>query len=374
MVFSPKDVDHILIVLKGATYYTLDTNQGYDDLYAYLTYQRRILKPKLGKLRQLSPVEEENIQKPIITAESLVPFQGRCFKQINNSNESMNAKEIEEMHLRSTVYYHVRITQKSDILGELKLDLSEEKLCSQFITPYENDENIFVNGKTITSDDIERIRINKTELNSSKLIPIIRAKRPKIGAPQISNEWLVTKEGKDVTDDLIKGEPGYKKKKFGEKMEEVKPKTNQIFVVHGHDEGMKEAVARTLKNIGLEPIILHEQANRGKTIIEKFETCSENVSFAVVLLSPDDKGYKADQEPESASYRARQNVILELGYFLGKLGRENVCALLKTEENFEFPSDIFGSLYTPYDSNSGWKLALAKELKVAGYDIDFGKL
>ncbi|MCO5381333.1 MAG: hypothetical protein NHB15_03815 [Methanosarcina barkeri] len=204
-------------MLKGATYYTLDTNQGYDDLYAYLTYQRRILKPKLGKLRQLSPVEEENIQKPIITAESLVPFQGRCFKQINNSNESMNAKEIEEMHLRSTVYYHVRITQKSDILGELKLDLSEEKLCSQFITPYENDENIFVNGKTITSDDIERIRINKTELNSSKLIPIIRAKRPKIGAPQISNEWLVTKEGKDVTDDLIKREPGYKKRNSAKK-------------------------------------------------------------------------------------------------------------------------------------------------------------
>lgn len=273
------------------------------------------------------------------------------------------------------MYYHVEITQKSSrVTNELKLDLSEEKLRSQFIIPYENNDNIVVNGKMIPPDDIDRIKINKTELSSSELIPIIRAKRPKFGAPQISNEWLVTKEGEDVTDDLIKGEPGYKNKKFGEKMEEVKPKTNQIFVVHGHDDGMKEAVARTLKNIGFEPIILHEQANRGKTIIEKFEICSENVSFAVVLLSPDDKGYKKDQEPESASYRARQNVILELGYFLGKLGRENVCALLKAGENFEFPSDIFGSLYTPYDSNSGWKLALAKELKAAGYDIDFSKL
>ncbi|KKH97279.1 hypothetical protein EO95_16565 [Methanosarcina sp. 1.H.T.1A.1] len=274
------------------------------------------------------------------------------------------------------MYYHVKIRQKSSkVTDELKLDLSEEKLLSQFIVPYENGENIFVNGKSIPPEDIERIKINKTEMNSAELIPIIRTKRPKKAvAPQISNEWLVTKEGEDVTEDLIKGEPGYKNKKFGEKMEEVKPKTNQIFVVHGHDDGMKEAVARTLKNIGFEPIILHEQANRGKTIIEKFESCSENVSFAVVLLSPDDKGYKKDQEPESASYRARQNVILELGYFLGKLGRENVCALLKTGENFEFPSDIFGSLYTLYDSNNGWKLALAKELGAAGYDIDYTKL
>ena len=82
----------------------------------------------------------------------------------------------------------------------------------------------------------------------------------------------MTKEGEDVTDDFIKGEPGYKKKKLGEKMEEIKPESNQIFIVHGHDNEMKETVARTLKNVGLEPIILHEQANRGKTIIEKFET------------------------------------------------------------------------------------------------------
>ncbi|MCC4771307.1 nucleotide-binding protein [Methanosarcina sp. DH2] len=157
-------------------------------------------------------------------------------------------------------------------------------------------------------------------------------------------------------------------------MEEVKPKSNQIFVVHGHDNEMKEAAARILERLGLEPIILHEQADRGATIFEKFEKHSKNVSFAVVLLSPDDKGYKKDQDPHSASYRARQNVILELGYFIGRLGRENVFALLRQEENFEFPSDIFGRLYTPYDSSGYWKNKLARELEAAGYDIDFGKL
>lgn len=137
---------------------------------------------------------------------------------------------------------------------------------------------------------------------------------------------------------------------------------------------MKETVARVLKNVGLEPIILHEQDNIGKTIIEKFESCSQNVSFAVVLLSPDDFGYKKDQLPESAIPRARQNVILELGYFMGKLGRKNVVALNKGGINFEVPSDILGIVYIPFDPYNGWKLALAKEIKAAGYDIDFGKL
>jgi len=153
-----------------------------------------------------------------------------------------------------------------------------------------------------------------------------------------------------------------------------KPQSNDIFVVHGHDNEINETVARALKNVGLELIILHEQANLGKTIIEKFESCSENVSFAIVLLSPDDLGYKMGHSPDSALFRARQNVILELGDFMGKLGRKNVVALHRSETNFELPSDILGILYIPFDPHNGWKLALAKELVAAGYNIDFKKL
>ncbi|WP_410507215.1 nucleotide-binding protein [Methanosarcina hadiensis] len=273
------------------------------------------------------------------------------------------------------MYYHVRITQKSNrIFDEIELDLNEERLRSQFVTPYEKNESIFIDGKTIHPDDIERIKISRTEDNSSKLIPNARAIRGKsYGLPLLPDGWYVAKEGEDVTYNFIFGPPGYNKKMSKEDMTS-KPQSNQVFVVHGHDNEMKETVARVLKNVGLEPIILHEQVDKGRTIIEKFEECSDNVSFAVVLLSPDDMGFKKDQQPESANYRARQNVILELGYFLGKLGRENVCALLNAKENFEFPSDIFGKLYIPYDSNSGWKLALAKELDSAGYDIDYTKL
>jgi hypothetical protein len=129
------------------------------------------------------------------------------------------------------------------------------------------------------------------------------------------------------------------------------PKSERVFVVHGHDEGMRESVARILGNLGLKPIILHEQRDRGRTIIEKFYDYSD-VGFAVVLLAPDDMGYVRGADPDTAQPRVRQNVILELGFFLGKLGRENVVALHKG--NVEIPSDFSGVLFTPYVSGGDW--------------------
>ncbi|ONF95174.1 TIR domain-containing protein [Sphingomonas jeddahensis] len=144
--------------------------------------------------------------------------------------------------------------------------------------------------------------------------------------------------------------------------------SKRVFVVHGHDEGARETVARYLEKIGLEAIILHEQANQGRTIIEKIEAHSD-VSFAVVLLTPDDYGGKLG---EPSSPRARQNVILELGYFVGRLGRGHVCALMRGQ--IEVPTDWSGVVYQTMDPGGGWKAALAKELAVLGHDIDWNKV
>jgi predicted nucleotide-binding protein len=144
---------------------------------------------------------------------------------------------------------------------------------------------------------------------------------------------------------------------------------NNVFIVHGHSNEVKINVARTLEKLGLNPIILHEQANSGKTIIEKFEEHS-NVGFAIVLLTDDDLG-KAKKD-ENLNARARQNVILELGYFIGKLGRNRVCPLYT--KGVELPSDLYGLLYLEIDSSEYWKISLAKELKAAGYDIDVNKI
>lgn len=146
------------------------------------------------------------------------------------------------------------------------------------------------------------------------------------------------------------------------------PVNSKIFIVHGHDGEARETVARFLGNIGFDPIILHEQANRGRTVIEKVEANSD-VGFAVVLLTPDDLGRaKAGAELEP---RARQNVLLELGYFIAKLGRDRVCALKRGE--VVIPSDFAGVVWTEWDSAGAWKTALGKELEAAGYPIDWSK-
>lgn len=144
---------------------------------------------------------------------------------------------------------------------------------------------------------------------------------------------------------------------------------NDIFIVHGHNNEVKINVARTLEKLGLNPIILHEQPNSGKTIIEKFEELS-NVGFAIILLTDDDLG-KAKKD-ENLNMRARQNVILEMGYFIGKLGRNRVCPLYA--KGVELPSDLYGILYTEIDNVENWKIQIAKELKAAGYEIDVNKI
>lgn len=141
---------------------------------------------------------------------------------------------------------------------------------------------------------------------------------------------------------------------------------SKVFLVHGHDDSARETTARFLERLKLEPIILHEQANEGRTIIEKVEHYSE-VVFTVVLLTPDDVGGLNVQNPELKP-RARQNVILELGYFLGKLGRTRIAALLK--DDVEKPSDYDGVVYISMDKAGAWKLQLARELKTAGLNID----
>lgn len=160
---------------------------------------------------------------------------------------------------------------------------------------------------------------------------------------------------------------------FVENRVSVRPKiavkiSNRIFIVHGHDDYARETVARFLEKIGFDAVILHEQANKGRTIIEKVEAESD-VGFAVVLLTPDDEGAVKGGELEP---RARQNVILELGYFIGRLGRPRVCALRRGV--VDIPSDFTGVVWTEMDTANGWKASLARELSAAGYNIDWNKV
>lgn len=146
------------------------------------------------------------------------------------------------------------------------------------------------------------------------------------------------------------------------------PKT-KVFIVHGHDNGAKQEVARFIEKLGFKPIILHEQVSGQMTIIEKIEAYAGEVEFGIVIYTACDVGGKNSDSLES---RARQNVVFEHGYLIGLLGRNNVCPLVKG--NIEKPGDIGGVVYTPMDESGSWHLPLARELKRAGYDVDSSKL
>lgn len=180
----------------------------------------------------------------------------------------------------------------------------------------------------------------------------------------------------DITDStigvLLSDNNYIEKQEQSQKREEVSrhnaETSNRVFVVHGRNEEKKQSCARALEHMGLEPIILHEQPNKGKTIIEKFEEYSD-VGYAVVLMTPDDLG-GLKREPQRE--RARQNVVFELGYFIGKLGRNRVMALV--DGNLELPTDLSGVVYTGFDPQGFWKYALAKELNAVGYSVDMNKI
>ena len=144
--------------------------------------------------------------------------------------------------------------------------------------------------------------------------------------------------------------------------------TNQIFLIHGRDHGTRETVARFLENLGLEPVILQEQPDEGQTIIEKFEQYAR-VNFAVALFTSDDVGGLPD---DGLQPRVRQNVVFELGYFIGKFGRNRVRVLVKGAP--EIPSDYSSVLYIPLDEAEGWKLALGRELRNAGFEIETDRI
>ena len=144
----------------------------------------------------------------------------------------------------------------------------------------------------------------------------------------------------------------------------------EVFIVHGHDEEAKAKTARFIQKLGFKPIILHEQASSGKTIIEKIESYS-NVGFGIVLYTPCDVG-SVKRASLELKKRARQNVVFEHGFLIGKIGRKNVCALVKGD--IETPNDISGVVYITMDNGEGWEFQIAKEMKKSGYTVDMNKL
>ena len=271
-------------------------------------------------------------------------------------------------------YYHVVI--ESDSIGQcFELDKTElSELKEDVILPYLKGDQFYFDGYHLRSTKETRIRIMKSDISYEEYVKL-RKQRSRYPVPK--SDILARPEYfNNITGELLKECQSFLKEATPkpEAPTETKPKApmdkSKVFIVHGHDNAAKEAVARFIEKIGFEAIILHEQANSGKTIIEKIEANS-NVGFGIVLYTPCDLGASQKQKNQLKA-RARQNVIFEHGYLIGKIGRENVCALVKGD--IEKPNDISGVVYIPMDEGDGWKLAVAKEMKKSGYDVDFNKI
>lgn len=277
------------------------------------------------------------------------------------------------------MFYHIQIHHKNSS-DECKINLTEEELIERIIRPYESGIPIVINGTTIKLDLINRIKIFETGDNLDSVVEAFENKRRADRNPykifDSSPTWKAIETGKDVTDKFITGPAGHRKAEAVSKMREhsfaklpAKPTDKErIFVVHGHDNALKDEICVFLSDIGFDPIVLHRQPDGGLTIIEKFEKHSD-VNYAIVLLTPDDYGMKVEElikaEGErQGDFRARQNVIFELGFFIGKLGRQSVCCLFK---NIEVPSDLNGLIYKKINKSVdeiGYEII--KELKAAG--------
>lgn len=276
-------------------------------------------------------------------------------------------------------YYHVLIESCESSKPYYELDktgLSEIK--DEFIIPYLKGKSFIFSGYFLDEAKVKRIVIGESVCTSKEYVLEEQERRgPHVFLP-IPREGIIKRSDytKDITRDIFK-ECKSQLQEITSKSEAPTPNKPQIpmdkskvFIVHGHDNAAKEAVARFVEKIGFEAIILHEQASSGKTIIEKIEEYT-NVGFGIVLYTPCDVG-GSQEEKDQLNPRARQNVVFEQGYLMGKIGRKNVCALLKGDT--EMPTDISGVVYIKMDEGDGWKLAVAKEMRDCGYKVDFNKI
>lgn len=276
-------------------------------------------------------------------------------------------------------YFHVLIETKnpSEKYYELdKTDLSE--IEEEIVIPYVKKEQFTFDGYVLDETKIKRILIKVSDCSSKEYAKLKQEELPPNVIMAILPRDII--ESSDYTRNITNRVLMACERQIQEDTSEseapivTQPKApmdkSKVFIVHGHDDAAKSEAARFVENLGFKAIILHEQASSGKTIIEKIEEYT-NVGFGIVLYTPCDLGASQEKKDELKP-RARQNVVFEHGYLMGKIGRENVCALLKGD--IETPNDISGVVYIKMDEGDGWKLAVAKEMKKSGYDVDLNKI
>lgn len=251
-----------------------------------------------------------------------------------------------------------------------KTDLSEVE--ERVIKPFLRKEDFQFDGYFLKYGEVKRIAVKETSATTNELSTHENRNMSDGIVMYVSPSDIVSyeKHTKDITTVVFnRAKASSDTIKDTRKIAAPLIDLFKVFIVHGRDDLVKVATARFVEKIGFSAIILHEQASAGKTIIEKIEEHT-NVRFAIVLYTPCDFGGLAGQKKSVP--RARQNVVFEHGYLIAKLGRQNVCALVKGDT--EMPNDISGIVYIPFDDHGAWQTKVAKEMRKAGCAIDMNKV
>lgn len=277
------------------------------------------------------------------------------------------------------VFFHVQIELKrTDKKGKnikyCELDITDRsKIIRSFVAPFLQNKEFRIDGHFVSKKEIDRFLIKSTKKSTEELADYINSHKPaelalifvlRSDIPNYEKYALdVTEEFYKEAEELINEETT--QYKDSSKSNELPCK---VFIVHGHDNAVKQEVARFVEKLGFTAIILSEQPNEGMTIIEKLEHYT-NVGFGIVLYTSCDEGRECGTK--TLNPRARQNVVFEHGLLIGKIGRNRVHAL--KVDDLETPNDISGVVYTPMDKHGGWKAYIAKEMEHCGYKIDWAK-
>jgi predicted nucleotide-binding protein len=284
-------------------------------------------------------------------------------------------------------YYHITVSYVSKVTGLLErvalYDLSEKALRKLLVEPYMNGKPFLLAGRPIDPFYVDEIHIYETKTSAKHIFAKAQAKLYSHvrSVNEVVSEIFRGKIGRYVTHKFVTSAPQVQRKTKTKKL------GKDIFIVHGRDHKPMKELKVMLWKFGLNPIVLHEQPSGSRTIVEKLEKYSD-VGYAFIILTPDDIGISTNEIPtkkalmtitiatgedqnkpsEFLKPRARQNVVLEFGYFIGKLGRDRVCCLYKGD--IELPSDMHGIVYIPFKKSvKECKDKIIKELKAVGYKI-----
>jgi predicted nucleotide-binding protein len=268
--------------------------------------------------------------------------------------------------------YHIYVEYAEPEKSGVRFNVSQEELNRTFATPFAVGQSFWFMGRLLNP-----VKVTKAVLFWSY------ETADKLKLPNQEN-LVAAKDKKYLIESIIKGKvkgvyvctekflPATEKTTSSSKST-ISTSGNlgrRIIVASGADDEMKRAIAGALTRLSLTPVVMCEEPSQGKKIVENFSRDYADVGFAVVLLSPDDFAYATNEGSTKRKLRPRQEVVFELGFLLGKLGRNNVLVFQRELQNFDDPTDFEGMKVTAFDDRDSWKLALIRELTNRGYNVD----